>query len=208
MFGKSESIVYWLGDTLYLNITNRCSNKCYFCFRHFWDGIAGFRLKLSSEPSAEKVIEELGKHISRRRWREVVFCGFGEPTARLDCLIRVTKWIKSHYPFLRVRLNTNGHAFLLNPERDVIGELKSAGVDAVSVSLNGHDEESYNSVCKPEFKEAYKNVIEFIQALKETNMDVEITAVDLPEINISKIRDFADRVGAKFRLREFIPLVY
>ncbi|MEM2593276.1 MAG: TatD family nuclease-associated radical SAM protein [Candidatus Bathyarchaeia archaeon] len=208
MFGESESIVYWLGDTLYLNITNRCSNKCYFCFRHFWEGIAGFRLKLSSEPGVERVIEELEKHISRRRWREVVFCGFGEPSIRLDCLLEVTKWIKKHHPFLRVRINTNGHAFLLNPDRDVVRELKRAGVDAVSVSLNGHDEESYNSICRPQFQGSYRSVINFIQALKDANMDVEITAVDLPEINISKIREFAEKVGAKFRLRDFIPIIY
>lgn len=205
---KNEDIVYWLGDSLYLNITNRCSNKCYFCFRHFWNGIAGFRLKLSEEPDAEKVIEELKEHISRKRWREVVFCGFGEPTCRLDCLLKVARWIKKYYPFLKVRLNTNGQALLLNPGRDVVSELKNAGIDAVSVSLNGHDEETYNKVCRPEFKEAYRSVINFIHELKNANIDVEITAVNLPEIDIFRIQDFANKVGAKFRLRELIPLVY
>ncbi|MEM2320334.1 MAG: TatD family nuclease-associated radical SAM protein [Candidatus Bathyarchaeia archaeon] len=205
---KREDIVYWLGDSLYLNITNQCSNKCYFCFRHFWDGISGFRLKLSREPTAEEIIEELKEHISRRRWNEIVFCGFGEPTSRLDCLLKVTKWIKKYHPFLKVRLNTNGQAPLLNPGRDVVAELKSAGVDVVSVSLNGHDEETYNRVCRPEFKEAYKSIINFIQALKNANIDVEITALNLPEIDISKIRNFAERINTKFRLREPLPLVY
>ncbi|MEM1550726.1 MAG: TatD family nuclease-associated radical SAM protein [Candidatus Bathyarchaeia archaeon] len=205
---NTGDIVYWLEDSLYLNITNRCSNKCYFCFRHFWNGIAGFRLKLSNEPSTEKVIEELKKHISRRRWKEIVFCGFGEPTSRLDCLLEVARWIKKYNPFLKIRLNTNGHAILLNPGRDVVGELKSAGVDSVSVSLNGHDEEIYNIVCRPEFKEAYRSVINFIQAVKDADLDVEITAVSLPEINIPRIQDFAGKIGAKFRLREFIPVIY
>lgn len=208
MFKKRENIVYWLGDSLYLNITNRCPNRCYFCFRYFWDGIAGFRLKLSSEPNAEQVIEELREHITRRRWKEVVFCGFGEPTARLDCLLEVTRWIKKYYPSLKVRVNTNGQALLLNQGRDVIGEMKGAGIDAVSVSLNGHDEESYNRICRPTFKDAYKSVISFIQALREAKIDVEITAVDLPEINTSKIKDFAEKIGAKFRLREFLSPIY
>lgn len=208
MLKKNGDIVYWLGDSLYLNITNRCSNKCYFCFRHFWDGIAGFRLKLSKEPSTEQVIEELKKHISRRRWEEVVFCGFGEPTIRLDCVLEVARWIKKYYPFLKIRLNTNGHAILLNPNRDVARELKGVGIDMVSVSLNGHDEETYNKVCRPEFREAYKNVINFILALKDTGIDTEITAVELPEIDVQKIQDFAKKINVKFRLRQFIPLVY
>lgn len=205
---RKEDIVYWLGDSLYINITNQCSNRCYFCFRHFWDGIAGFKLKLSREPTVEEIIEELKEHISKRRWSEVVFCGFGEPTFRLDCLLEVTKWIKRYYPFLKVRLNTNGHALLLNPGRDVVAQLKSAGIDVVSVSLNGHDEETYNKVCRPKFREAYKSVIDFIQALKKANMDIEITALNLPEINVSKIRGFAEKMNAKFRLREPIPLIY
>ncbi|MBS7640742.1 MAG: TatD family nuclease-associated radical SAM protein [Candidatus Bathyarchaeia archaeon] len=208
MLKKNEDIIYWIGDSLYLNITNRCSNKCYFCFRHFWDGIAGFRLKLSEDPDAEKVIEELKEHISKRRWREVVFCGFGEPTFRLDCLLKVTRWVKRYYPFLKVRLNTNGQALLLNPGRDVVGELKAAGIDSVSVSLNGHDEETYNKVCRPEFKEAYRSVIKFIHELKNADIDVEITAVNLPEINVSRIQDFANKVGAKFRLRELLLVIY
>ncbi|MBS7605702.1 MAG: TatD family nuclease-associated radical SAM protein [Candidatus Bathyarchaeia archaeon] len=208
MLKKNGDIVYWLEDSLYLNITNRCSNKCYFCFRHFWDGIAGFRLKLGKEPSTEQVIKELKKHISRRRWEEVVFCGFGEPTIRLDCVLEVARWIKKYYPFLKIRLNTNGHAVLLNPNRDVARELKGVGIDIVSVSLNGHDEETYNKVCRPEFREAYKNVINFILALKDTGIDTEITAVELPEIDIQKIQDFAKKINVKFRLRQFIPLIY
>jgi len=200
-------IVYWLSDSLYLNITNRCTNECYFCFRRYWNGISGFKLKLAQEPSIKQVIKCLERHISRR-WKEIVFCGFGEPTIRLDCILEVTKWIKRHYPSLRVRLNTNGHAFLINPNRDVIKDLKEAGIDAVSVSLNGHDEETYNKVCKPIFKDAYKSVIEFIRKAKNESLDVEVTAVEIPEIDISKIRDLALKFNAKFRVREYIPCFY
>ncbi|MEM2749467.1 MAG: TatD family nuclease-associated radical SAM protein [Candidatus Bathyarchaeia archaeon] len=203
-----SNIIYWLGDSLYLNITNRCSNRCYFCFRHYWNGIAGFNLKLREEPDPKRVIEDLKKHISRRRWVEVVFCGFGEPTVRLDCILEVARWIKRHYPGIRIRLDTNGHGLLLNPGRDVVRELKDAGVDAVSVSLNGHDEETYNKVCRPDFKDAYKSILEFIKRAKNESLDVEVTAVRIPEIDILKVHDLAANLGVKFRVREFIPCFY
>lgn len=208
MIRENGRIVYWLNNSLYLNITNRCSNKCYFCFRHYWNGIAGFKLKLKYEPSPEEVVAELERHISRERWNEVVFCGFGEPTIRLNCVIEVTEWIKRYYPHLKVRLNTNGHGLLLNPGRDVVVELKEAGVNAVSVSLNGHDEETYNKVCKPAFKDAYKSVLSFIQEARDSSLDTEVTAVRIPEVDIERVRNLALKLGVKFRVRDLIPCFY
>jgi len=200
------SIVYWLDNGLYLNITNRCSNNCYFCFRRYWRGIGQFVLKLSHEPTARQIIEELSAHIHRRLWREVVFCGFGEPTARLDCVLHVTKWIKLHSN-LRVRVDTNGHGYLLNPGREVVKELKDAGVDDVSVSLNGHNEEIYNRVCRPVFPDAFRETLRFIEKAKEL-LNVEVTAVRIPEVNISEVEGLAKRLGVRFRLREYIPCFY
>lgn len=208
MVGENGQIVYWLDDSLYLNITNRCSNRCYFCFRHYCNGIAGFKLKLKREPNPEEVVEDLRQHISRRRWKEVVFCGFGEPTIRLNCVIEVTKWIKRYYPYLKVRLNTNGHGLLLNPGVDVVVELKKAGVEAVSASLNGHDEETYDRICKPMFKDAYKSVLKFIQEAKYASLDTEVTAVRIPEVDIQRIQDLALNLGVKFRVRDLIPCFY
>ncbi|MEM1997335.1 MAG: TatD family nuclease-associated radical SAM protein [Candidatus Bathyarchaeia archaeon] len=205
---RREDFVYWLGDTLYLNITNRCSNNCYFCFKNYWSGIAGFNLKLSEEPSVNEIVEDLERHISRRKWRETVFCGFGEPTIRLDCLLEIAKWIREHFLSLRIRLDTNGRALLLNPGRNVVEELKDSGVNAVSVSINGHDEETYNRICRPVFANAYKSAIEFVKVARDASLDVEITAVMLPEIDISKIQDLASSLKVKFRAREYIPCFY
>ncbi|MFQ6095685.1 MAG: TatD family nuclease-associated radical SAM protein [Candidatus Bathyarchaeia archaeon] len=201
-----SDIVYWLNNGLYLNITNRCSNNCYFCFRRYWKGIAHFDLRLIQEPSVSQVIKDLSAHIHRRPWREVVFCGFGEPTARLDCVLQVTRWIR-RYSNLKVRIDTNGHGHLLNPRREVVTELKEAGVDDVSVSLNGHNEETYNNVCKPSFPNAYEEVLKFIVNAKEP-MNVEVTAVRIPEIEIAEIEKLALSFGVKFRLREYIPCFY
>ncbi len=59
---------------------------------------------------------------------------------------------------LRIRVNTNGHGYVLNQGRDVAAELKAAGVDKVSVSLNAGDRETYNEICKPNFADAYEAV--------------------------------------------------
>jgi TatD family-associated radical SAM protein len=197
--------VYWLGDNLYLNMTNRCSNNCVFCIRNFRNGVGGFNLKLNEEPSAALVISELEEVINKRNWNEIVFCGFGEPTERLDCLLEVTRWIRHHYgkPLI-IRVNTNGHGYVFNRGREVAKELRAAGVDKASISLNAHDEETYNAVCKPKFDNAYAVVLKFICEAKE-ELEVEITAVTTSEVDVQKVMGIAEKMGVKFRLREVIP---
>lgn len=203
---KSPSVVYWLGDNLYLNITNRCPNSCYFCFRKFKDGIQGFNLKLRREPSQNEVIKKLQEVINIKNWKEVVFCGFGEPLERLDCVLEVTRWIKKHSGRI-VRIDTNGQGYLLNKGRKVAKELKEAGVDKVSVSLNAHEKETYNQVCKPAFENAFENVLKFIEKARE-EFDMEITTVTIPEVNIPKVREIARKLGVGFRIREYIPFLW
>jgi TatD family-associated radical SAM protein len=202
---KSPNIIYWLGNSMYLNITNRCSNNCYFCLRNFKKGVGGFNLKLDKEPSVNEVLNELQEVINRKNWREIIFCGFGEPLERLDCILEVSRWIKRYYgKIISIRIDTNGQGLLLNKGRDVIEELKDAGVDKISVSLNAHDEETYNQICKPAFKSAFESILEFIRKVKD-NFDVEVTAVAIPEVDISKVEEVARKMGVKFRVREYIP---
>jgi len=141
---EKPKTVYWLDNKLYLNITNRCSNCCFFCLKNFKRGVGGFNLKLADEPTISQIECELSQVLGMRNWDEIVFCGFGEPTERLDVLLEVARWIRQHYGRpLRIRVNTNGHGYLLNQGRDVAAELKAAGVDKVSVSLNAGDRETY-----------------------------------------------------------------
>ena len=143
-----------------------------------------------------------------RSWSEVVFCGFGESTERLDILLMFTKWLRQHYGKpLRIRLNTNGHGYVLNPGRDVAAELKAAGVDKVSASLNAGDEETYFEICKPTFEDAYEAVIDFICKAKLV-LEVEATVVRMPEVDVGKTKAVADRLGVKFRIREYILCFY
>jgi TatD family-associated radical SAM protein len=202
---EKPTTVYWLGDNLYVNLTNRCSNNCIFCIRNFRNDVGGFNLKLSEEPSADKVISDLEEAMNKRNWNEIVFCGFGEPTERLDCLLEVTRWIKRHYgkPLL-IRVNTNGHGYVLNRGRDVAKELKDAGVDKVSVSLNAADEAAYQKVSRPKFDKAYGDVLEFVAKAKQ-ELEVEITAVRMPEVDLQKIEAIAEGTRVKFRLRDYIP---
>jgi len=204
---RNPSIVYWLGNSLYLNITNRCSNSCYFCFRKFKDGIQKFNLKLEKDPTAEDVMEELRKIIHRKNWREVVFCGFGEPMERLNLVLDVTRKVKKQY-WKTVRVDTNGQGYLLNKGIDVVRELASAGVDKVSVSLNAHNRETYNQICKPMFENAYKTVLQFIIKAKKEGLETEATAVTIPEIEIAKVKKLAERIGVKFTEREYFPFFW
>ena len=200
--------VYWLDDKLYLNITNKCSNKCIFCFRNFKRGIADFTLKLNEEPSFEQIALELDEAMKRKKWKEVVFCGFGEPTERLDILLEVARWVRAHYGRpLAIRLDTNGHGYALNPRRDVVAELKAAGIDEVSVSLNAGEKETYDEICKPALPDAYEMVLDFIRKAKLV-FDVEVTAVRLPEVDLAKVQAAADGLGVPFSVREYIPCFY
>ena len=197
--------VYWLDDKLYLNITNRCSNKCIFCFRNFKRGIGDFKLKLDAEPSFEQIATEVEAAMRRKVWKEVVFCGFGEPTERLDLLLILARCVKWRYDEpVAIRVNTNGHGYMLNAGRDVAAELKAAGVDKVSVSLNAGDEETYNEICKPVFAGAYTAVLAFIEKAKRA-LEVEVTAVTTPEVDLHKVEALAKQMGVKFRLRQCVP---
>ncbi len=153
-------------------------------------------------------MDELREALNMKSWDEAVFCGFGEPTEKLDVLLEVALWIKQHYGRpLRIRVNTNGHGYVLNPGRDVAAELKAAGVDKVSVSLNAGDEETYMEICKPSFTGAYDALIDFVQKAK-SRLEVEATVVRMPEVDISKAQAMADQLGVTFRIREFIPCFY
>ncbi|UCE15328.1 MAG: radical SAM protein [Candidatus Bathyarchaeota archaeon] len=206
---KKPSVVYWLPNAnaeeynLYLNITNQCSNNCYYCFRRYKNGVDGFNLKLHREPSPKEVIQQLQKILNRKNWNEIVFCGFGEPLERLNCILEATPWIRKHFANA-IRIDTNGQGYLLNPGREVIKELTEAGVDKISVSLNAHNEETYIHVCKPNFKNTFENVLKFIEdAGKEFN--TEVTTVTIPEVDIPKVREMARKMGVTFRIREYIP---
>jgi cyclic pyranopterin phosphate synthase len=203
---QNARITYWLDNSLYLNITNRCSNNCWFCFRNFRQGVGGFNLKLDREPVATEVKAELESALAMRRWNEIVFCGFGEPTARLDILLEVARWLREHCgSSIPIRVNTNGHGYILNKGRDVAQELRNAGVGSVSVSLNGHDNASYAENCRPTFAGSFTAVKEFIKKAKKSGLNVEVSAVRIPEVEMEKVKSVAESLDVPLRVRCYLP---
>jgi len=202
---RNPSLVYWLKNNLYFNLTNKCSNNCYFCLRRFTQGIKGFNLKLDKEPSVKQVLFELQKVLHKHNWQEFVFCGFGEPLERLDCIIEISKWIRKYYgKFTPLRINTNGQGYLLNKERNVILELKDAGIEKVSVSLNAHNKELYNQICKPKFENAFESVLDFINQAKQ-HLEVEISTLTIPEVSLSEMKSVAQKIEVPLRIRRYSP---
>lgn len=135
-------------DTLYLNATNRCTNHCSFCVRNLTEGFGEAILwgeKGETEPDIGMLVRAVEAQGSFASFREFVWCGYGEPTFRLDLIVEAAQWLRSRGA--RIRLNTNGHACLIHG-RDVIPELAQA-VDEVSISLNAPNRERYVELCQP-----------------------------------------------------------
>lgn len=192
---ETGEIAYKIRDNLYLNITNRCTNRCSFCVRFHTDYVKGHNLRLSYEPTEEELKDAIG---DPSQYREVVFCGYGEPFLRLDLVKNVARWIKQNKGI--VRINTNGHGNLIN-KRNILPELRGI-VDRISISLDAHDEKTYNRICKPVFKNAFREVIEFIKEAKKYIPDVQATVVELEDIKIEKCRAIAEEIGIKLRIRK------
>jgi TatD DNase family protein len=190
-------ITYPIRNSLYLNITNRCTAACTFCVRYHTDFVKGHNLRLSEEPSADDIIREIG---DPKRYAEIVFCGYGEPLLRLDVVKSVAAEVKRRGG--RVRIDTNGHANLIY-KRNVLPELAGL-VDAASVSLNAQTAELYNKISRPEFGiETYEAVKEFIREATKYIPEVTATVVSLPEVNVEACRRIAEELGARLRVREY-----
>lgn len=188
-------IVYRYKGNLYLNITNRCTNNCSFCFRFHTDCFAGYKLKLEKEPTLRQILKELKGEGLREG---ITFCGFGEPFLRFDILKRVAQEVKKSN--LKVRVVTNGQGNLIN-DRNVLKELKGL-VDKISVSLNVEDEGKYNRLCKPKFGDrTFKGVLEFVREAKRYIPEVEVTFLRLPGVDEKRCGELARDLGVHFRMR-------
>lgn len=193
-----DTIVYELGNNLYINLTNRCSNDCEFCVRNGKTSYYGNELWLEKEPTAEEVLAA----VPDKNYDEVVFCGFGEPTFRLGVLLEVGKTLRARG--YCVRLNTNGQGNLINGE-DVVPALAGA-VDFVNVSLNASDRDRYFDLCRPVFGEdAFEELISFACSCKSAGIATTFSVVDcIGEKEVEKCRALAKKVGIPLRVREMI----
>ncbi len=189
-------------SSLYVNLTNRCTNRCTFCIRNNADGVGGgTQLWLSHEPSVDEVTAALLEY-DPSKYDEVVFCGYGEPTIRIDELIAVAKWLKEHYA-IKTRINTNGHANEYHG-RDVT-PLFEGTIDTVSVSLNAANAKEYDALCRSVYGErAYEILLDFAKKAKE-HTNVVLSIVDLmgPE-DIEACKKIAADAGVPLKIREYV----
>lgn len=199
------TITYSVNRSLYVNLTNRCPCSCVFCIRNNADGVyESGPLWLEREPTAQEVFDSILAR-DAGEFDELVFCGYGEPTERLDCLLDVARRVREARPNLKIRLNTNGLSDLIN-SRPTAGELKGL-VDTVSVSLNTPDASEYVRLCRPKFgASSWQAMIDFARACVASVPDVVLSIVGEPVTSREKeeeCRIIANSVGATLRVRKY-----
>ena len=200
------TVTYRVGDGLYVNLTNRCPCACAFCIRQNGDGVYGSgSLWLEREPTVDEICESVEKNLGD--CRELVFCGYGEPTERLDTLLEVAARFKGAHPSLPIRVNTNGLSDLIAGE-PTAHRFKGL-VDAVSISLNAPTAEEYVALCRPKFgAAAYPALLKFAEEVKGFVKDVVLTVVGTESLTSEKeeaCRRVAAECGVSLRVRRFEP---
>lgn len=194
---------YVLGDALYLNLTSACTLACVFCpkIRNRDWVVASYDLRLDRAPTSGEVwAGALAAGLAGRS--EVVFTGLGEPTRRLEVLLDLTRRLKAAGA-PRVRLDTDGLASL-REGRDVPPELAAAGLDALVVSLNAPDAETYARICPSRHGAgAWRAARRFIASALRCMSSVEASFVALPGLSEEACRREAERLGARFRWRPY-----
>ena len=197
------TITYPVYNGIYVNMTNRCPCACTFCLRQQAPGVYGSdSLWLEREPTVEEVCESIDKW-DLSKYSEIVFCGYGEPTVRLDDLLKVAAYIKSKGN-IPIRINTNGLADLIAGEK-VAHKLQGL-IDTVSVSLNATNKEDYLRVVRPKFGiDSFDAMLSFTKDCAKYVPSVIMTVVDevTTKEEQEKSRLICESLGAKLRIRPY-----
>lgn len=206
-----NNTVYFLRNTMYINVTNLCTNNCVFCIKNFNDTVAGVDLRVQEEGiTADKIIDEIKENSPESR-DEIVFCGYGEPLIRVEMIKEIAKFLKTNYPHVPVRINSNGHANLIH-KRNVVPELAGL-IDAISISLNADNADLYQILTRTKFdkEQAFEAVKEFAELCQKHGIDTTLTVVMGFEdyvIDLKKCREIAQNLGVKFKVREWLSEGY
>ncbi len=200
---RKDTYLYALDGNLYVNLTNKCSNGCDFCVRNERTSYYGNYLWLRhGEPTVEKVIADCKGFGDLTRFKEVVFCGFGEPTYKVAEMVALCDYF--HEKGLKTRLNTNGQGNLIN-KRDIVPELKGK-LDFINVSLNASCYEKYQPICRSQFKEAgFAGMVEFAKSCRRAGIDCRFSIVDcIGEEEVEACKKLAQSVNVPLYIREYI----
>jgi TatD DNase family protein len=192
---------YSYGDSsrLYLNVTNKCTNNCLFCIRNYSNGLGGVILRGEREPDVKALRESVLAGNQFANIAEFIWCGFGEPTFRLELIFEMAAWLRS--AGAKIRLNTNGHANLIHG-RDVLPELAKA-VDEVSISLNAPDRARYKELCRPQ-PGGWESLLDFLSRAPVFFRSVQASVVGfvLTSDEVERSREIALSYGIEqFRVR-------
>ena len=197
------TITYEGRNSLYVNMTNRCPCACTFCLRHNKDHVfTANSLWLDREPTVKEVCDSLDAW-NLSKYDAIVFCGYGEPTMRLDDLLKVAAYIKSKSN-IPLRINTNGLADLIAGEK-VAHKLEGL-IDTVSVSLNATNKEDYFKLVRPKFGiDSYDAMLSFTKECTKYVPNVIMTVVDevTSKEEQEKCREICESIGAKLRVRPY-----
>lgn len=195
------NVLYAVKNGLYINLTNKCPCSCVFCLRQNGDGVYGSdSLWLERDPEIDFVIAQLDK-TDLTKYEEIVFCGYGEPTERLQALLTIAEHIKS-VSNVKIRVNTNGLSDLINATDTA--KLFVGKVDTLSISLNAVDAETYLKLTRSRFGiQSFDSMLRFAKNAKEQGLDVVLTVVDkvTTEKEQQKAKQIADSIGVTLRIR-------
>lgn len=187
---------------VYVNLTNRCTCACTFCLRNTKEMQKSNSLWLKQEPSAQEIITEFSRY-NMELFNEIVFCGFGEPTLRLDVLLEVARYLKQHNGNIPLRINTNG---LCELEADKeIAPLFRGLIDIVSISLNASNATEYLRLTRNPFGlQSFDAMLAFAASCKKYVPYVVLTVVDcIGKTEIAACQALADKIGLTLRVRPF-----
>lgn len=198
-----SEIIYSLEGGVYFNLTNKCPCSCSFCIRSKGEAVGDAkRLWHDVQPTFDEVKKAVDSY-DFKNVGEAVFCGYGEPTSELDLLIKTAEYMKSLYPDMKLRLNTNGLSDLIN-QRPTAKKICSV-IDIISVSLNETDSEKYDKITKNIFPgRAFGAMLDFTKECVACGNEVFMTVVDvISKEDIEKSREICEACGAKFRVRSY-----
>ena len=196
-------ILYEVHENLYVNMTNRCPCACTFCLRQSMDEMNhSGRLWLEREPGVDEVIAQFDK-FDMSKYRELVFCGFGEPTERLEDLLKVAEYAKKTFQ-IPIRVNTNGLSDLIW-EKDTAPLFEGLD-DTISISLNTPDKEEYLKLTRNKFGiQSHDAMLRFAGNVSRYVPNVVLTTVatTITEAEEQQCREICDKLGVTYRIRPF-----
>lgn len=197
------TILYKVHDNLYVNMTNRCPCACTFCLRQTRDGMENSgSLWLEHEPTVDEVKAEFEK-FDMSEYKEVVFCGFGEPTERLDDLLQVAEFVKERYN-MPTRINTNGLSDCIYG-KDTAPSFEGK-IDTVSISLNTPDKERYYELTRSRFGiDSFDAMLRFAKNVKKYVPNVVLTTVatTITKDEEEQCRQICESIGVTYRIRPY-----